>query len=157
MTDFKKLKQQLDKMLLQEMSMNEMAMAWVDRQANKCVWVENPNTHNNEYFNYLDSFSYIKAGKVARISLTEPKYLKHSDSKKQWVLTNKEKKELVSLMNKESRVHKGYSNWQATIIQYNFDNFYIDPLDTMEDTYDKNNYPNALNINTTMPDYTKLQ
>lgn len=151
MNEFQKLTEQLHKI-----SLDEMAMAWVDKQANKCVWVENPNTYSNEYFKYLDSFSYIKADKVARISLQSPEYIEHADSKKSWKLTSKEKKELVMLMNKESRVYKGYSNWQATLIRYNFDNFFINPLDTIEGTFDKVKYPQAFEIDYPMPNYLEL-
>lgn len=153
-TPAKQLLEEFNKMAI----MNEMAMAWVDQQANKCCWVENPNTHENDYFKYLDSFSYLKADKVARISLREPVYLEHrnQDGKKNWKLSSKEKKELVTIMNKPSRVYKGCTNWQATIAQYNFDHYSIDPLDTIEDVYDKEKYPKAFSIDFPMPDYTQL-
>lgn len=138
--------------------LNEMSMAWVDTNSNKCAWVENPTTHENDYFKYLNSFSYRKADSIARISLKEPKYLSHKnlDGKKDWKLTNKEKKELISLMNKPSKVHKGFTNWQTTLIQYNFDNYWISPLETIENTFDREKYPNAFDINYPMPNYMKL-
>lgn len=136
-----------------------MSMAWVDTEAQRCCWVENPNTHENDYFKYLDSFSYKKAGYIARISLKEPKYLKHrnSDGKKNWVLNNKEKKELVEIMNSPSKSREGFTNWQATLIQYNFDNFFIQPGETINSTFDKNKYLDAYDINTPMPNYLELK
>ena len=138
--------------------LNEMSMAWVDKNAGKCVWVENPNTHVNKYFKYYNSFSYHKANAVARISLKEPKYLEHKnlDGKQDWKLTNKEKKELVKLMQSQSKVHKGYTNWQVTLIQYNFDNFFIQPEETINGTFDRQEFPQAFDINYPMPDYTQL-
>ena len=137
---------------------NEMSMAWVDQKAQKCCWVENPNTHENDYFKYYDSFSYRKANHIARISLKSPQYLKHKnkDGKKNWILTNKEKKELIQLMQEDSTNHKGFTNWQATLIQYNFDNFYISFDDTKNGTFDKKKYPKAFDINTPMPNYMEL-
>ena len=149
--NIRKLNEELEKFCL-----NEMAMAWADRKTGRCVWVENPNNHNNKYFKYLNSFSYQKATKVARISLLEPKYLKHSGSKKDWKLTNTEKQELIKLMNMDSRVYEGLTNWQATLVRYNFDNFYIDPLDTINSTFDIQEFPDAFSIDYSMPDYSKL-
>lgn len=144
---------------LQKFVINEMSMAWVDKQANKCVWVENPNTHNSDYFKYYNSFSYHKADGVARISLVEPKYLSHknTDGKDDWKLNSKEKKELVRIMQSPSNVRKGFTHWQVTLIQYNFDNFYIDPEDTINGTFDKQEYPDAFPINYPMPNYLELQ
>ena len=150
----RKLIKRLDNLL----QLTEMSMAWVDTNAARCVWVENPNTHVNDYFKYFNSFSYHKADGVARISLVKPEYIHHrnADGKKVWKLTSSDKKQLVKLMNSPSEVHKGYTRWQATLIQYNFDNFYISPIDTMEGTFDKNKFPDAFDINYPMPDYTKL-
>ena len=138
---------------------NEMSIAWIDNEAKRCCWVENPNTHENDYFKYYDSFSYRKANHIARISLIKPEYLIHrnNDVKKNWILTNKEKKELVNLMNSPSKTKEGFTNWQATLIQYNLDNFFIQPKDTIEGTFDKKKYPKAFDINTPMPNYMELK
>ena len=138
--------------------MDEMSMVWIDKQSNKCVWVENPNTHEKDYFKYYNSFSYHKANGVAIISLLEPKYLTHSnpDGKQAWKLNSKEKKELVTLMNAQSKVRKGYTNWQVTLIQFNLDNFYIHPEDTITGTFDKQEFSDAFDINYPMPNYLEL-
>lgn len=153
MSNFNELNNKLQKFVI-----NEMSMAWVDKKAGRCVWVENPNTHVNDYFKYFNSFSYHKADGVARISLKEPKYLEHKnkDGKKTWTLNKKEKKELVELMQSPSNVRKGFTQWQVTLIQYNFDNFYIDPEDTISGNFDKHEYPDAFSIDYPMPDYTQL-
>lgn len=150
----KKLIKRLNNLL----QLNEMSMAWVDTEAARCVWVENPNTHVNDYFKYFNSFSYHKADGVARISLVKPEYIHHrnTDGKKVWKLTSSDKKQLVKLMNEPSKSRPGYTNWQATLIQYNFDNYYIQPEETTNGTFDKNKFPDAFDINYPMPDYTKL-
>ena len=142
----------------QLLQFNEMSMAWVDVRAKRCVWVENPNTHENDYFKYLNNFSYKKANAVACLSMKAPIYLNnvYKDGKDTWVLTNKEKKELVDLMNSPSEARKGFTNWQATIIQYNFDNFYIQPEESANGTFNKKKFPNAYDINTPMPNYLEL-
>lgn len=141
-----------------EMILNEMSMAWVDKKGNKCCWIENVNNYNNDYFKYLDSLSYRKANCIARISLREPKYVIHKniDGKVNWKLNNKEKKELIELMNQPSLSHDGLTNWQSTLVQYNFDNFYISPIETINGSFDKQKYPKAFDINYPMPDYMKL-
>ena len=137
---------------------NEMSMAWVNKNANTCCWIENPSGYQNDYFKYYNSFSYRKADKVARISLIKPEYLEHTnyDGKDNWVLNSKERKELIDFMNKPSKVHKGLTNWQTTLVQYNFDNFYIDPEDTINSTFNIEEYPNAFDIKTPMPNYLEL-
>lgn len=160
-TDIKELIKNINEAIDEALeAMNEMSIAWVDNKAKKCCWVENSGTHtSNDYFKYYDSFSYRKADKIARISLRNPLYLSHrnSDGKDNWILTDKEKRELVKLMNSPSESREGFTNWQATLIQYNLDNFYIQPRQTIEGTFDKKKYPNAYSIDTPMPDYTKLK
>ena len=95
---------------------------------------------------------------MARISLLQPKYLDHKamEGKKPWKLTNKEKKELISIMQKPNKTFPNCTNWQITLAQYNMDNFGIDLIDTINGVFDKQEYPKAFDINTPMPDYTQL-
>ena len=148
----------LTKRLNSSPQLTHMSIAWVDIDTARCVWVENSATDINNYFKYYNNFSYHKADRESIISLVKPEYLHHENTgrKKWWKLTSKQKQELVKLMNELSKARLGYTNWQATLIQYNFDNFYISPIDTMEGTFDKNKFPNAFDINHPMPDYTKL-
>lgn len=138
--------------------MYEMSMAWISKQNNKCVWVENPSGHNNKYFKYLNGASYQKADRVARISMLKPAYLEHVDydGKDNWKLTSKEKKELVDLMRQTNKKYAPCTNWQAVLITYNEDNFAIDFDETINGTFDKTEFPDALDINYPMPEYTKL-
>ena len=143
---------------LKMITLNEMSVAWVDRDLNRCCWVENPTGYNNKYFKYVDSFSYAKGDRIARISLLELKYLIHtnSDGKRNWKLNAKEKDELIELMNQPSRDFPEITNWQKTLAQYNLDNFGIYIDETVNSAFDKSKYPDAFDINCPMPDYTKL-
>lgn len=140
------------------MPIYEMSMAWISKQNNRCVWVENPSGYNNKYFKYLNGASYQKADKVARISMLNPVYLEHVDydSKDNWKLTSREKKELVNLMNQTNKKYDPCTNWQAVLITYNEDNFAIDFDETINGTFDKAEFPDAFPIDFPMPDYTKL-
>lgn len=146
-------------MQINEEYINEMSIAWVDQKANKCCWVENPTGYNNKYFKYVNSFSYIKGDYMARISMLSPKYLdyKNMSRKRFWKLTNKEKQELINTMNKSNKNFPQCTNWQITLAQYNMDNFGIDLIDTINSTFSIDEYPDAFDINTSMPDYTKLK
>ena len=150
--NIKKLNEEIKKLAL-----NEMSMAWISKQNNRCVWVENPTGYNNKYFKYLNGASYSKADKVARISLLKPEYLEHSSEKANWVLTVKEKKELVFLMNQTNKKYAPCTNWQATLITYNEDNFAIDFDETINGTFNKAEFPDAFSIDYPMPDYLQLK
>lgn len=141
-----------------EMILDEMSMAWNSKQNNRCVWIENPSGHNNKYFKYLDGLTFGQAKRCARISLLKPEYLNHSNygNKENWILNNKEKKELINLMNQPNKKYQGCTNWQATLITYNEDNFGIDFDETINNSFDKEKYPNAFNINYRMPNYMDL-
>ena len=143
---------------IQKIHLNEMSIAWVDRETNKCCWVENPTGYNNKYFKYVNSFSYKNGDKLARISLLHPQYLNHtnSDGKKHWILNNKEKKELIKTMQEPCRDFPQITNWQKTLAQYNLDNFGIYIDETINGTFDKKKYPDAFDVNYPMPDYTQL-
>ena len=132
---------------------NEMSLAAVDRKKNKAIWVENPNTHNNKYFKYYNSSSYLKADKLSRISLLEPEYIVHKGSN--WVLTNKEKKELIEILNEDSDF-PGLTNWQRILGTYNFDNYFLGITDWVSGNYNITDYPNIFPLDYQMPDYTKL-
>lgn len=155
--NIKKLNEEINNILKEPIY--EMSMAWNSKSNNRCVWVENPTGYNNRYFKYLDGITYNKAYRVARISMVEPNYLNHtnSDGLKDWVLNSKERKELVLLMNQPNKKYKGCSNWQATLITYNEDNFGIDFDETISGSFDKEEYPNAFSIDYPMPNYLELK
>lgn len=143
---------------LSKRQLDEMSIAWADESSNKCCWVENPTGYNNKYFKYVNSFSYIKGKNMARISMLGPNYLDHKfmDGKKPWTLNNKEKKELMDLMNQPNEDFPEQTNWQMTICQYNLDNFGISRKKTISGNIDKKKYPKALDINMPMPNYLEL-
>lgn len=151
----KKLIKRLNNLL----QLNEMSIAWLDRQNNKCCWVENPTGYNNKYFKYVNSFSYKNGNKIAIISLLKPEYINHAnyDGKKNWVLNSKEKSELVKLMQEPCRDFPQITNWQKTLAQYNLDNFGIYIDETIKGTFNSEQYPDAFNINYPMPNYKNLK
>jgi hypothetical protein len=139
----------------------EMSSAWTDDRSNRCVWVENPNGYSNRYFKYLNNSSYRRAKLVARIWIDKPEYVKghkNSDGKTEWILTSKEKKELVTLLNAPSEAHDNTTNWQEILITYNEDNFQIPPMRTIKGNIDFSKYRNQkpYDINTPMPNYLEL-
>lgn len=152
----KKLNEKINEFLKEPLY--EMSMAWTSKSNNRCVWVENPTGYNNKYFKYLDGVTFNKAERVARISMLSATYLNHSNSDglRNWKLNSKEKKELVNLMNQANKKYTGCTNWQATIITYNEDNFGIDFDETINGTFSKEEYPNAFDIDYVMPNYLEL-
>lgn len=156
MNEFQRLTEQLENM--QEMVLTEMSMAWNSKQYNRCVWVENPSSFENKYFKYLNGLTFGRADKCARISMLEAKYIQHKDygGKQNWILNNKEKKELVNLMKQPNKKYADCTNWQATLITYNEDNFGIDFDETIFNTFDKVQYPQAFSIDYPMPNYLEL-
>lgn len=143
---------------LEKFAIVEMAMAWIDKQNNVCAWVENLSGRNNKYFKYINSTSYTKATKVARISMFTEEYLIHKDpaGKQAWKLTNLEKKQLLNLLNSDNKEYKSITNWQAILVPYNKDNFGLFVQETING-FDKEEYPDAFPIDYPMPNYLELQ
>lgn len=139
---------------VQKQSINEMsrAFAYKDRSIEVCVWVEGPMGVDNQYFKYYDSMYYNNAKKVARIRIDKSEYVggKHREHGiKPWILSNKDKKELVDILKGPSKEHEGLTRWQDIIITYNKDNFDISSLDTI------NGNLNVENRNPKMPKHIK--
>lgn len=167
MNIFRKLKQQIDEMLnpipLYEMS---KAFSYKDRRIDVCAWVENPMGVDNQYFKYYDCSSIPSAKKVARIRLDRPEYVGgiHQERNfKKWILSNKEKQELINILKMPSDRYKGYTKWQDVLMTYNYDNFDIIPEKTIKGEiteYSKDpKMPKHLkpyDINTPMPNYLEL-
>ena len=136
--------------------MFEMSKAFHSNQENRLVWVENPNSYNNEYFKYFNSARLSSATKVARIKLRSAEYVQHSDYLESWVLNSKEKDQLIDLLNAPYSRDSRITNWQQIIVTYNDDFFNIDPEETIFDSYDKDAFPQALSIDMEMPNYKDL-
>lgn len=167
MSIFKKLKEQLEEALnlipLYEMS---MAFYYKDRRIDVCAWVENPMGVDNQYFKYYDNSLMKLATKVARIRIDKPVYVggRHKERNlKKWILSKREKQELVEILQGESEDHPGYTRWQELLMTYNRDNFNISFKNSKEGNLKNHqrdpkmpDYIQPYDINTPMPDYLEL-
>ena len=93
-----------------------------------CIWV-NPDQGRNDdpYFKMYNAQKYASAEKSIRIGLLEPKLIYHSDGKEIWHVTKSDLKHLDVFMSKKSRKYVGYTNWQATIYDWNYEYGCITP------------------------------
>ena len=143
-----------------EESIFEMSTVHIDKTDNLLIAVfPNINRKGSEpYFKILDSYSYQKAKKMARIAFKEPRYIhrKDSDGKIDWKLDSKEKKMLVRHLNSESNMFgEKYNVWQQAIILFNL-NLQFSMKDILINTINNHIYKEALPIDLPIPDYTKL-
>lgn len=112
-----------------------MAQIGQNEKPSFCIWVNPDQGRNgNPYFKMFDAQRYTSAEKSIRIGLLEPKLIFHADGKKIWNVTKSDLKELDRFMSKKSRKYAGYTNWQATIYDWNYEYGYIQP--SPEDMYD---------------------
>lgn len=142
------------------------AFSYKDKRIDVCVWVENPMAVDNMYFKYYDCSLYTMAKKVARIRLDKAVYVggNHKEgNKKKWILSDREKAELVELLKSPSDRYNGLSRWQEVIITYNDDNFNLNYMQTINGEFDKAQrdpkmpkHLVPLPIDYPMPDYTKI-
>lgn len=146
-------------------SLYEMSLAFTDSLNKLAIWVENLTGYNNQYFKLYNNDSYVKATKVARISMLKPNYLVHKndDGKENWILNNKEKRKLINLLHSKNEEYVILSNWQVIIATYNRDNFHIPFINlvmrniTFDDYNEKiKTIKGAIPLNQPMPDYMKL-
>ena len=80
------------------------------------------------FFKYYDSAAWFLAGRVARLSMAEPGYLRHPAeySKEAWILTKRDRETLMQVLKSKSQKYLGYSVWQAIIFDYDNEKFYLD-------------------------------
>lgn len=163
---------QLNEEFEQLFQINEMSLAWDYRKKNKsyCAWTEGPMLAENRYFKFYDNESPNMASKVARIRIDRPVYVggdhreKNSQGKlEKWILTEKEKKLLITLLNSASDDNDGCNKWQDILIRWNRDNFGIPAKKTISgDISGYQAKPGLLDglspfpIDYPMPDYMKL-
>lgn len=147
--------------LVLEEYLEEMATIYKSKEYGICVAV-NPHSKRKgiPYFKFYDDSDFTKAERVIRILFTEPDYVVHKDSKKLWKLNMKDKKLLISVLKKESKRYKGYTNWQVAMYDWNYE--YLEEMISIDEyfngEYDEE-YKNTVGyIPSTlkMPDYTKL-
>ena len=165
MNPIKKLLQNLNEIL---MPLTEMSMAfhYKDRRIDVCAWVENPMATDNQYFKYYNNSLMRLATKVARIRLNRPQYVGgiHKERNfRKWVLTNKEKHELVQILQGSSEDQPRYTRWQELLMTYNRDNFNISFNDSKQGNLENQqrdpkmpDYIQPYDINAPMPNYLEL-
>ena len=125
---------EFDKFLIKGELLEAMAQSFIDFDANTSMYV-NPDQRRkgNEYFKFCNNARWSKATKLCRISFREPKYIIHTNSHKveDWLLTKKEQKYLIKVLWSDSKKYKGFSVWQALIIDYNAERYSL-PNDISE-------------------------
>lgn len=168
MNEIQRLNEEFNKLF----SINEMSLAWDYRNKNRayCAWTEGPMSVENRYFKFYNSDSPDMASKVARIRIDRAEYVGglHKEQNSQgkvekWILTEREKRILVKLLQSNSDDNDGCTKWQDILIRWNRDNFSIPAKATISNQIQ--NYqakPGLLDnlkpfpIDYPMPDYTKL-
>lgn len=148
---------------LEQKSLCEMSKAFEYTQKKKTYsfWVENPTGYNNKYFKMWEGISYTKAKKIARISLIQPKYLKHNDDKEEWILNKNLRDELNNIL--ETKANDKVTFWQLLILTYNNDNYSIPFYNYLSGNMTFDEYENivmskkgSLSLNTKIPNYKEL-
>lgn len=148
---------EFDKFLIKGELLEAMALTYIDKQ-NNCSMYVNPdrNSIGNEYFKFCNNASWIKATKLCRISFREPKYIIHSNSYKveDWLLTKKEQKFLMTVLWSDSKKYKGFSVWQALIIDYNAERYDLDLEECERITL---NFQHKLSLRSQLSGYEEIQ
>lgn len=168
MNKFEKLNEELKEYI----PLNEMSLAWDYRKKNKayCAWTEGPMNAENRYFKFYDSDSPDMASKVARIRIDRAEYVggdhkeKNSQGKvEKWILSDKDKKILLTLLKSPSDDNDNCTKWQDILIRWNRDNFGIPAKKTISGEIEGYQAkPGLLDdckpfpIDYPMPDYNKL-
>lgn len=150
-----------------------MSQIGIDKENNRVYYV-NPDTgrQGEPYFKAYNNKSVGKASSIARISFLAPKYIFHrnSDGKSNWILSSKERKQMVEYLNKKSAFFN-VTSWQYAMYTWNLewgffsDGFPEDKFSSAIDAYVKGHFdssknlehPSYLQSTLIMPDYTKLQ
>ena len=149
------------KILIEHENLNEMATVFKNKKQNVSIIV-NPdsNRSGNPYFKFVNNSNFRNADKLIRIMFNKPDYVIHHDGKDLWKLNSKEKKLLITIMNKESSKYKGYTNWQAAKFDWNYEYF---EEDWDIDDYFAGKYDNKFGSESgyvsstlSMPDYLQL-
>lgn len=137
-----------------------------------CVTV-NPdgNRQGIIYFKYCNGENYKSSDSVIRIRLDACEYVIHRDNKKIWHLNNDDKKRLNDFMSDDSKVFRGYTNYQVACYYWNYevDLFseyadYPDEYDSLFKAYisgwfdDKtcSEHPSYISSTCEKPDYSAL-
>lgn len=135
-----------------------------------CIWV-NPDQDRigDPYFKMYDSQRYTTAKRSIRIGIKAPKLIYHKDGKGVWAVTTSDMKYLDAFMSKKSRKYLGYTNWESTIFDWNYEYGFITPATDSEyasdidaffggyyDTSKNLNHPSYVPSTTKQPTYADL-
>lgn len=112
------------------------------------------NLKNAEYFKVYNHIDPERATKIARISFRSSSYIIHHQNggKKNWVLNQKERKELMQILQSSSKKHPGYTVWQSLILYFNYE-VGLDEEKTKENRIADLRYPMYLPIDLRIPNY----
>lgn len=149
------------KILIEHENLNEMATVFKNKEQNVSIIV-NPDSSRsgNPYFKFVNNSNFRNADKLIRIMFNKPDYVIHHDGKDLWKLNSKEKKLLITIMNKESSKYKGCTNWQAAKFDWNYEYFEEDwdIDDYFAGKYDNEfgSEPGYVSSTLSMPDYLQL-
>ena len=129
--------------------------------------LKTPMTVDNRYFKYYNRSTVPSATQVARIRLDKPEYvggLRRENGKKKWILTKREKEELIEILKGQSTDQPGYTRWQEVLMTYNRDNFNLSFSDSKSNDFSKaqkdpkmSKYLKPFPIDYPMPDYLNLK
>lgn len=140
--------------------LDEMSQAFGDREFKVNVWVERPGKYkgSDKYFKYSDSSSYEKATKCCRINIEKPivEYHRNADGKMDWVLTERDKRDLVKLLNSTYSETNNMTHWQQILFTFNADRFQMKIDEFLKDSWGEKEYPQAYHKDYPMPDYMLL-
>lgn len=129
------------------------------------IYIDSHQTKLGEpYFKYYDSYSYLTAEHVARISFLEPRYIIHHSYPPPFELDRIQKLALLKFLTAPAPdVYRGLSNWQRGIIIFNNQNVSSSYDGWSKLTTEKMNNMKltgrmrfALPIDLPMPDYMQL-
>lgn len=147
--------------LILEEFLEEMATVYKNKECGVCIAV-NPDSGRvgKPYFKFFNDSDFRKATHIIRILFDEVDYIVHNDGKKLWKLNHKEKQLLMSILQKESKQYKGYTNWDAAKFNWNYE--YLEEMISIDEYYNGNydeiykNAPGYIISTLLMPDYMKL-
>ena len=108
---------------------NEMATIARDQDEGILISVNPEREHLTiPYFKVYDSYSVDTAKRVARLHFKDSGMEYHKDplGKMQWVINNRDVKNIRKVLQKRSKRDKPYTYWQIACFQWNYENGLID-------------------------------
>lgn len=136
---------------------NPLELTFSSKDKNISIQLEMASSET--YLTYCNNEFHNLATKFARISIHEPTYIQTKCIDPKWILTPKEKQELLDILN--DKYSENLSNWENLLMHYNWINGYADSLiyqvtEECKKTYNKKIKKGGLKLDYPIPDYTKL-